>query len=45
MVMGIEGGRQKPYKKHGTGSSLKQKSLTPSPQKEIKQTPEKLVNF
>ena len=46
MVMSIEGGKQKTIKKHGsaiTGTSVKQKSLTTSPQKEVKKAPDKLV--
>ena len=46
MIMGFDGGKQKTNKKYGpavTGTSVKQKSLTTSPQKEVKKTPEKLA--
>ena len=46
MVMGTEGGKKSACKKPGsvvTGPSLKQKSFTISPLKEVEKAPDKLV--
>lgn len=46
MVMGLEAGKQRANKKYGSavvGTSVKQKSLNTSSQKQTKKTPDKLV--
>lgn len=46
MVMATEGGKQKANKKYGSavsGASVKQKSLTTSPQKPVKKAPDDML--